>query len=296
MDAKPLPIYPFSNFPIEIIIHICILTARLYPGEATHLSQLSTRIRAALLPILVNTVILRESREATAFTRMLKNHPEICNSVRNLWMTCYDANDCGIPIFNTCGQVQRLAIQHTFLRFHSDSSHPLNHFICEELAIFGPSFRHDWENIKDSTLFTSLKRLRLFDTLSIPTVSGAHIADLPNLTHMALPFHEHIDESNPFLHLESLLRSETLKYIVILLNYRMITPLSARTSVRAWATSAREWDERLYAVFDNTTIPHLLKWEGGARDGWDIWDRAIAERGCMDEIKRKSSNKCTLES
>ena len=160
----------------------------------------------------------------------------------------------------------------------------MNNFRCEELGIFGPSFRHDWEEITNSTLFGSIKRLRLYDTLSTPFFSGAQIASLNNLTHLALPFHEHIDVENPFLHLEAILHSSSLKYIVILLNYRMITPLSARTSVDEWAISARRWDERLYAVFDDLTrVPHFHEWECSARGDGDIWDRAIREREALEE-------------
>jgi len=156
------------------------------------------------------------------------------------------------------------------------------------LGIFGPSFRHDWESVANSALFNSLARLRLYDTLSTPSFSGRVLASLPNLTHIALPFHEHIDTHNPFLHLESLLHSFSLRYIVILLNYRMITPLSARTTVDEWACGAKEWDERLYAVFEDLTrVPHLKEWEGSigvaGKEGEDIWERAVRERREREE-------------
>jgi hypothetical protein len=287
MTRDSLSVHPFTNFPFEIVVHICEWAAIIYPDKALQLSLLSSQIRRSILPILVHTIVLMEHPQARAFTMMLKNHPEVCSSVRNLWMTCYDPADLGMPIFLTCRNVERIALQHTFLRFQNEPSHPLNHFQCDELAIFGPSFRHDWEEVAKSTLFGSLKRLRLYDTLSSPSFSGLQIASLSNLTHLALPFHEHIDADNPFLHLEAILHSESLKYIVILLNYRMITPLSARTSVDEWAISARLWDERLYAVFDDLTrVPHLREWEYSARGDGDIWDRAMREREDLNERLR----------
>jgi hypothetical protein len=169
----------------------------------------------------------------------------------------------------------------------------LYNFQCEELAIFGRSFEDDWREclrgtsallepsdspIIYNTFFSNLTHLRLFDNLSAPYFTGKYIASLPRLTHFAVPFYEHIDYSNPFFQVSFLLQAESsLSNIVILINYRTITPLGARMSVDDWAVAAEAFDPRLYVVIDDTRESQVWEWEMAARGSESIWERAQRE-------------------
>ena len=109
-----------------------------------------------------------------------------------------------------------VALQSSILHWQEDPGYLLAPLLqgCSELTLIGPTFPYNFA--RASEMFANLGRLYLTEPLSGPAFTGGKLAELPKLTHLAMPFHQPRGyASSDFEEIKHLMKSKSLEMIVL---------------------------------------------------------------------------------
>lgn len=306
---------PLGRLPTEIVVEICFFAACSSLKTSLNLALVSSEIRRRTARYLYATVILRTARQVASFVSFLRSQKVLTDTklaleparyVRNLCIT-YHVQPAGwLPslvarqdpfadIFEHCRNVQRSALQSTFLHSRLAPDHPVHRLRCKELTIFGPIWPSDWERHAEIipglrgycddegykatnadrrpqlSIFISITHLILLDPFSSPRTSATFLSRLQKLTHVAFLTHEPIRNSNPFNELEALLSAMNIIMVVVIFNFR--TWIGESKDLDKWASLAIEQSDKLYVV-EKPPGDSLDQWTEILKGGEDIWELA----------------------
>lgn len=320
-----------DTLPIELVLEICDFAAYSSFHSALALSLASTSVRRRTVRHLYATILLRSACQVEAFLNTLRGVGHECNDgtaklflnpaqyVRNLcitytappagWWTCVKVvNNPYAMILKYCSNVERAALQSTFLHSSLAPDHPVHKLNCKELTVIGPVWPSDWESHAtitnnsygrdidtleyqgisyhifegrrpgksiQSSIFKHITHLHLLDPLSSPRTSCSFLSKLPCITHIALPAREPMRKNDLFWESTILIAAPQIKMIVFV--YDLVTWIDKTWDIVTLAKLGRMKSNKLFAIRSTSVSEALSQWAGTTKGGDDIWSRARRE-------------------
>ncbi|KLO13631.1 hypothetical protein SCHPADRAFT_903961 [Schizopora paradoxa] len=295
------------DVPFELVLEIFSELATFSANDALALSTLSSTVKRCIARQLYETVTLKSARQVNAFLALLKEregakgYVNPAPLVKNMCITHHvistrqssaESEDPTVEIFELCPNLERIALQSTFLHSSLVSAHSVQRLRCKSLFLVGPTFPSDWERhvhaihntvseerltsggARSGSLLTDVSDLNILDPLSSTHFSIPCLAHLPNLSRIALiqdPGKSRVE----FSELDALLRIPKLSMIVMSFDLRSLS--RTRDALDELADRAKKHDDRIF-VLERLFEDSLGGWERSVRGGEDIWERAIREQ------------------
>lgn len=273
----------FPEVPTEILLEILKATRKDRPTLLA-LTRVSSWVREVVLPLLIETITLTTGSQVSAFQKIipLRTTDWWAKHLKNIWITYPDPTRTCSKIFALPRYPEVVALQSSILHWQGDPDYLLAPLLqgCSDLTLIGPTFPYNFDHA--SQMFANVARLHLTSPLSGPVYTGCKLAELPKLTHIALPFQQPRGYArDDFEEIKHVLKSSSLEMVVLNMKLKSWSKNCSgmselHRSLEEWRLTAYKYDSRLHIVEENGGLNHK-EWEYVVRGGDSLWERVTRE-------------------